>query len=311
MITNFPNGLAVYGQPILPMSTTGKVFFVGNSTTLAGVDGAISGSNGNSGATAGEPFSTLAKAYTMMAAGRGDVVVVLPGHAETITTTLTPAAGSATIGLGWGAARPLFTSSGAIDLVTVSANNVFLRNIRLTGATSATSLIEISGNDPLFEDVEFLHTAAPLDAVTVSAGGLRSIFRRCKWIGQAAGPDTCITVEAADVFRDCLIEDCLANYHRSSGLDEGFIQGGAFATAQGLQVRNLMVLGIDTMVFDFLSSAAIYEGMAVNVYGAATTGRTLTEAGVFNGGGVQKTWLCVVSDATGTRGRMIPVTTGT
>lgn len=306
MITNFQNGLSVYGVPILPMSTTGKVFFVGNSSTLAGVEGAISGSNGNDGLSAAAPFSTLATGISATTASRGDVIVVLPGHAETITTTLTPKAGTSIIGLGWGAMRPTFTSSGAIDLVTVSAANVLLRNLRLTGAASATALVEISGDDPAFEDIEFIHTAAPVDAVTVSAGGARMRFERCTWRGTAAGPDTCITIEAAAAGNDFYVKDCRATYTNSSGLDEGFMQMSKKGGKGGI-IDGLTLVGFDTVVVDFNSSTgATGDGLLARVYAVSSTGFTPNAAAVpFDLGGFA-TAATYVTDVPTARGTEFP-----
>lgn len=300
--TNFQTGISVYGMPVLPFPTTGNVYFVNNSSVLA-PDG-VGASDGNDGLTPQRPFSTLATAITATTASRGDVIIVGPGHAETITSSLTPKAGSAILGLGWGAMRPTFTSSGAIDLVTISAANVRLQNIRLQGAASATALINIAsgGTDLWCEDLEFIHTAAPTDAVTVAAAGNRMRFIRCFWRGTAAGPDVCISLEAADVGQDFYIKDAVAQYVQSTDLDEAFIQTAAFAAGQGGIVDGLSIIGFALTVMDFNSSAAARgEWLAANIRGGATADLTLANAMDMGGGASADVLLTDVATASGTR----------
>ena len=76
--------------------TTGKIVFVGNSTVTL----SSSGTSSDAGSSPDRPYSTIASAVSATLASRGDVIVVMPGHAETITTTVTPLAGSSIIGLG-------------------------------------------------------------------------------------------------------------------------------------------------------------------------------------------------------------------
>src|SRR3990167_5055052 len=143
-ITSFPNGISSFGVPVLGggsgiPSTTGTYFFVDSST----------GSNSNSGLDKTHAFADLATGVAATTASKGDVVIMMPGHAETVTTTITPKAGSFIIGLGSGRNRPVLTAgTGAIDTFTLSANNVWLENFVIVGAASGvTALVEISGSD--------------------------------------------------------------------------------------------------------------------------------------------------------------------
>lgn len=121
-LTNYANGIASFGIPVLPpMSadiTTGSVFFVGNRTNG-------NGSDGNSGATPSAPFATVDAAIGACTASKGDIIYVLPGHAETVTATSIAfdVAGIRIIGLGNGLNRPTFTFGAAAATITVSAAN--------------------------------------------------------------------------------------------------------------------------------------------------------------------------------------------
>lgn len=111
------SGLEVSGVPTLGMSgipaTNGNVLFVSSTQ----------GSDGNTGA-ADNPLATIAAAQSKATADHGDIIVLLAGHAETIT-----AAGGITISkagltiwpLGEGADRPTITfgtSTAATFLIT-------------------------------------------------------------------------------------------------------------------------------------------------------------------------------------------------
>jgi len=303
-LTNFPNGVASYGVPLVGSGAVmpvppAKVFWVGNDTLEPHV------SDGNTGLDPEKPFSTLAAAISATTANRGDVIYVKPGHAETITTTLTPTAGTSIIGLGVGGNRPTFTASGAIDLVTVSADNVRLSNVVLVGASaSVTALVDLSGDHARFDNVEFRCPATPVDVVTVSAATNGCIFERCVWRGTADGPDNCIIGEAGEAFNGMIIRDCYADFG-TDDLDESFIRSDF--QFEGLTIDGLVVLGIGATVVDFNSSTkAIGDGILTRVYAASDAALTIANAVDLGG--------CVavevkVSDSAAARGLLLPTAT--
>src|SRR3990167_11430238 len=69
-------------------ATTGVTYYLNNSTTVL-ADGAIGGSNGNDGLSPKTPFLTLTYAVSRCVSGRGDKIVPMPPHAETLTAVLT------------------------------------------------------------------------------------------------------------------------------------------------------------------------------------------------------------------------------
>jgi hypothetical protein len=107
--SNYPGGFAqgvvIKGIP-LTVSNPGKVFWVNGTTVLA--PGAVGGSNGNDGSYR-RPFATIDYAVGKCTANRGDIIMVMPGHSETIssaTSLVFDVAGVAVIGLGTGSLRP-------------------------------------------------------------------------------------------------------------------------------------------------------------------------------------------------------------
>ena len=127
-LTNFPNGITSFGVPVIgggaqiPV-TTGKYVFVSSG----------SGSNGNDGASPDSPKATVAGALLACRAGKGDVIVCMPGHAETVTATSLNlnVAGVQVVCLGSGSAKPTFTYGAAAATITVSAANCAFRGAKM------------------------------------------------------------------------------------------------------------------------------------------------------------------------------------
>src|SRR3990167_2616461 len=86
------------------MLTTGNVFFVDSGASLA-VDDTAHGDSPE------RPFATLDYAVGQCTASNGDIIYVMPGHAETISADSgvdVDVAGVTIIGVGRGASRPTF-----------------------------------------------------------------------------------------------------------------------------------------------------------------------------------------------------------
>lgn len=131
--SNFPKGfnaVTMRGLPIT-LSHPGKVFWVSNASA-AQMTGQKTGSDGNKG-TFDEPFATLDFAVGRCQAGRGDVIVVKPGHTETYsnaTSLLLDVSGILIIGLGSGNMRPKFTLDTATSAtIPVSAASIGIKNV--------------------------------------------------------------------------------------------------------------------------------------------------------------------------------------
>jgi hypothetical protein len=130
-LTNYPNGLTSFGIPLVgggltaPPVTGGHVFWVGSATGLPN-DAPSNGSSPDN------PFATIDYAIGRCVAGRGDVILVLPGHTETVSAAggiTFDKAGVIVWGLGHGTARPTITLQ-SVDTATISvtAANCMLHN---------------------------------------------------------------------------------------------------------------------------------------------------------------------------------------
>jgi signal peptidase I len=155
----FSSGVTIRGVPIL-QTNPGQVYWVSNSTALLGR--ARNGSDGNRG-TFDSPFATLNYAVTQCVANRGDIIVIKPGHVETVSTATALAlniAGVAIVGLGAGTNRPKFTLDTAnTATIPVSANNISIQNcqffanfLSIAACFTLTTAKEFAVQNCLFQD---------------------------------------------------------------------------------------------------------------------------------------------------------------
>jgi len=116
----FANGLIVEGMPVLN-TYGGDVYWV---------DSGSNGSDGNKG-TKREPFATIDYAIGKCTASNGDLIMVKPGHAETLAANITmDVIGVSVIGLGRGTLRPTITVGAFDGTVAMTAANSAMSNIR-------------------------------------------------------------------------------------------------------------------------------------------------------------------------------------
>jgi hypothetical protein len=214
--TNYPNGVTAYGMSVLggglPV-TTGKTFFVHSS-----------GSVGNDGLSADAPLATIDQAVNKCTADKGDLILVMPGHTETLTSTsLTlDVAGITIIGLGAGRLRPTLTAATTAATVTVSADDITVKNLVFVANVdnAVTAFTVGAAKDFTLEGCEFVDNSNALhwlSIVTVgttdnAADGLR--VRGNRWWGLALAPAAFLSItgdldrlQVADNYCDMAVTD--------------------------------------------------------------------------------------------------------
>jgi len=160
-ISNYPggflNGVLIRGVPIVN-TYSGMVYWVSSTT----------GSNGNHGKTHQKPFATIDYAVGRCAASKGDIILVMPGHTETVATAGAIAcdvAGISIMGLGSGADRPTLTFSATDATMTVSAASISIENILIKPSIdSVVSPIVVSAAN-CYLDVEVQDASATVECV--------------------------------------------------------------------------------------------------------------------------------------------------
>ncbi len=169
--SRFADGVQISGVSI-NVHQKGVVLYVCNSTVLS--PNGVPGNNGADGKTPDRPLATIKAALANTVANRGDKIILLPGHAETITGTLglnLNVAGVSVIAdpLAVGSLRPTITlgTSGAnTDTIGISAANVVLSGVLLiANFLNIATMIDVSAADVTISGVEFRDTSAILNMV--------------------------------------------------------------------------------------------------------------------------------------------------
>jgi len=234
-ISNFPNGftdgVTIRDMPIHQMHP-GKVFWVNNSSVLP--EGGVGGSNGNKG-TYLQPFSTIDYAIGRCKASRGDIIMVMPGHAENIATAgalTSDVAGVAIVGLGTGTLRPKLSFTAADATHVISAANCSFVNIEWqANFADVATMLDVSGVDGLsFEKCRFTEAGTDLNyviAVDLATGADDISFNGCTWIGDDASNDSCINGVAHDGF---YMKDCYLAFNTAQAAVVGLVASSGNVT---------------------------------------------------------------------------------
>jgi len=173
-------------MPVLN-SYAGNVFWVNSAN----------GSDGNKGSR-DRPFSTFDYAIGQCTANNGDVILLMPNHAETITGAAGIAldvAGITAIGLGNFNQRPRFLMDGGTSVTAViSAADVTLSNmVFASGHADVVAGVGVTAVGAWFDQIEFVDNTddenflSPIKATGTTnneADGLK--VTNCRWVS----PDT-------------------------------------------------------------------------------------------------------------------------
>lgn len=195
-ISNYPGGfsggIAVRNVPLFE-TFGGAVYWVSS----------VHGSNAGKG-TRERPFASIHYAFTRCQANSGDVIVVKPGHTETIggaSALAASVAGVSVYGLGHGSARPTLNFTATTSTATISSANTVFHNILLTGGIDAVaSAVVISAADCALIGCEYRDvTGQCTDAILTTAGADRLLISDFRYDGAvAAGTNAGIAIVGGD-----------------------------------------------------------------------------------------------------------------
>lgn len=267
----------------------GRAFWVGYGTNIQ---------NGN-GRSAARPYATLAEALTALGGktNSGDVIYILPGHAETISaadyySATGAASGFSIIGLGTGTMRPSFTWSAAGATWLIDTANVEIANCRffMAGATGSTTALTVAA------------------AMTVSAAGFRAVnnYFQIGVDGDQIITVGILTTAAADdlFFVGNFVEGATAaeitaagTFLRLIGCDRAVVKGNYMAGALATDTDGL----VETLTT--LCNNLIFEDNTIYARGAGNTCAVDFGADLVNTGSIQRNTLVV--DADGTAGTVV------
>lgn len=201
--------MAAYG---LSLSPTGTVFYVDSGHPNASAN--VPGTNPKA------PLSTINAAIGKCSANNGDLIIVSPGHAETVSTAAginINVAGVTIIGLGVGASRPTITMSAVASTFAISSASAVVANLLFLSTAACTVVVDVNAADALIQSCEFRRTSGTVPVV---------------WIDVNGG--------AANACDRTKIFDCRMNTGTNVGAT-GFVELGE--VADGVQIRRCVVFG--------------------------------------------------------------------
>ncbi len=219
--------------------STGSRFWVSSGT---GSDTAGHGKSPDA------PFATLDYASAQCTASKGDIIYLMPGHAETIISATgcnLAVAGVRVKGLGSGANRPTFTFTTAnAAVMTVDAANVSIENVVFVcGKDGQTIMLDINADDCAVRNCEFRNDATyqAVTMIDINGGAANAADRPkiigCRFLSTTAGATQAI--EVGDVEDSVVVEDCFiygdwsaAGIHSASILTNLLLKGNVVANLQ-------------------------------------------------------------------------------
>jgi hypothetical protein len=140
----------------------GTKFYVGPNATGAGDDG-------RSGRSKESSLATLTKALTLVTASKGDTVILLPGHAETVSAAAGLAvnkAGVNIVGIGNGSLQPTITfdTVAAADM-DIDAANVTIEGVHfVANVADVVAAIDVNADDFTLRNCRFTEKATNMNA---------------------------------------------------------------------------------------------------------------------------------------------------
>jgi hypothetical protein len=239
--------------------STGRRFFghAGTGTNTTGY-----------GSAPETPFASLAYAVTQCTAGRHDIIYLLPGHTETVATTITPLASTRIVGLGTGTGRAQFTpAANNLVVFTISAANVTIENVYFAASTVAATTALFGVTAPWLHLKNIHWNAGEHDRIGIRIGalGCHPLIEDCSVMVGANGPDSWITFASANVDMPVIRNNHVIASDGTNPFDDGIIDFG------GLAVRNPIIYG---NVFNGHETAVVSIDDAAAVLGGAFAGNT-------------------------------------
>lgn len=259
MAFDFPVSLGITNVPgkagMLHDATRARTFFV---------DSNAGGSTTSGGLTPDAAFTTLASAIAACTASKGDIIYVMPGHAESFGASglAINVAGITIIGVGNRTNRPAFTWHTTSAVVTISAANVRLYNIQcLTDVDAVVSMFSITGVGCVMDGVDFVDTAAcaPLQFALTTAAGDDFTIANCRHIQTASAA---ISVQAWIGIVGCDRFRFINNYMS--------LRGAATAAANG-HIVGATTLSADIEIFNNrLQQSASTSAVPISLFTGST-----------------------------------------
>ena len=244
---------------------TGNIFFV---------DSNAAGASDTAGYGWGpdNPFATIDYAIGQCTANQGDVILVLPGHAETLAAEIAvDKAGISIIGLGKGSAAPQLTVNFVGDGINISTASALIENLLFNEATAAaTSNINVAAANAIIRGVRMDQGVNDVDAITVTAAGELFTAEDCTVFVTANGPDCWIKFEGV-VDRPIIRRNDVLGSDGTNAYDDGVFDFFGQAVTNPLIYDNRFGDGNVALTVVADAAAVVGEVIGPNSYAALAT----------------------------------------
>jgi hypothetical protein len=269
--TNFPQGITSYGVPItgpawMPIpGVGGKIFFVD----------AGQGNNSNDGTDKELPLAGVDYAVGKCTANRGDVIVCLPGHVETISAAAgwdLDVAGIHIIGIGRGADQPklIMDTANTVD-VDIDAAGISITNIHFESAfADIVGMVDVNAVDFMMTNCRFTEqVATENNLITILTGTAnqsdRMVIQGCTVLHADAAGTHFIKFPAAQ-------DSCIIRDNWITG-DFGTMCIGGAGVITNVLIHNNVIRQLATTNDSCVSLAATATGIVSrNICGAEAAG---------------------------------------
>jgi hypothetical protein len=224
-------------------------------------------------------FTSIADALDACVASRGDVIHVLPGHAETITAAIdVDVAGVSIVGEGRGSLRPTITVNGAVDGLNISAASVSVSGLHFAAPETdeATAMINVSGAGVTISDITGIGSQTSknfVDCITIASGANDLTISNVKIYNSVVAVNSFLSIEAA-VARLSLIDIRFFGDVATAGIIDA-----AAATHVFLENVRVAVVGTTKPAVTLDSNPT---GMARNCFFSGTSTTLATNANLGN-----------------------------
>jgi hypothetical protein len=212
-----------YGWDILPYLSNLGVNLLAEAQVLfvdSGATNALDADDAVHGHSFDKPLATLDYAIGLCTASQGDVILVAPGHAETLSGASDldiDVDGITIIGIGNGTLKPTFSLGGTDGLTTAEINgdNIRVSNLRFVGADEdgTTVCIDIkTGSDYVtLEGLEFFETVNTkeiLKCITIEDGVDQLTIKNCVFRNLCSGDNTAAVATEGDEHDFLVVDGC-------------------------------------------------------------------------------------------------------
>jgi hypothetical protein len=255
----------VLGGGVQIPATTGTYFFVHSGT----------GASGNQGRDTASPLATIDAAVELCTANKGDVIIVMPGHAENISAATTLAvdkAGIQIIGLGMGRNRPVLTFTNTAGKIPITGASARLSNLVLIASVSAVVTgISVEADDVQLDNLYmgFDETGDDFAIMVLVSAKDRLKVLNCEFIAEnTAG------CNAGIQFVDALDTHIIGNYMEGDYTTANL--NGVTTLSTGVRVERNTLRNSDTTAGVLLTTAANSTGIAAHNNGGTLYSTNIT-----------------------------------